>query len=351
MIPSELRSTGKASRLKYWLQWPSLVCEFIVLVSIVVAFAVLFKWERLRNPVEEEHRKRGGKVYDDELWRSCWKTISPLGLLVCRGILFLLMAGLLASDLLVNGLGVLYFYTEWTFTLVTIYFGLATIISMKGCSQWSKHGSNREHHERTDFLTMDREQGATETSGENLNGNPVTLQSYDEWQENRKKAGFWGFIMQILFQTCAGAVMLTDIVFWFILVPFLSSKHFRLKLLIGCMHSVNAFSLLIDTALNNMHFTWFRGAYFLLWTTVYIIFQWILHACGFTWWPYPFLELAKPLAPLWYFGLALLCIICYGIFALLIELKGRLFPKWRTVPVPVVQILFPPPRFSYIELS
>ena len=111
LIPSELRFMENASSLKYWQHWPSLVFVFIIFLCIVAAFAVLFKWERLPSSVEEK-RKRGGRVYDDELWRSCWKTISPLGLLVCRGILFLLMVGLLASDLKVNGLGVLYFYTE-----------------------------------------------------------------------------------------------------------------------------------------------------------------------------------------------------------------------------------------------
>lgn len=31
-------------------------------------------------------------------------------------------------------------------------------------------------------------------------------------------------------------------------------------------------------------FPWFRMAYFVLWSSIYVAFQWILHACGFSWW-------------------------------------------------------------------
>lgn len=89
-------------------------------------------------------------------------------------------------------------------------------------------------------------------------------------------------------------------------------------------------------------FPWFRAAYFVIWSCVYVTVQWILHACGMSWygqftpspffffffchfqsvkyflssdvlveelfnlswfsprWPYPFLDLDTPWAPLWY---------------------------------------------------
>ncbi|THU55943.1 hypothetical protein C4D60_Mb11t11970 [Musa balbisiana] len=129
-------------------------------------------------------------------------------------------------------------------------------------------------------------------------------------------------------QTSAGAVALTDIVFWGLLVPFLSVEHFKLDLLMGCMHSLNFVFLLLDTALNSLPFPWFRMAYFVLWSCIYVIFQWILHACGFSWWPYRFLELSTPWAPLWYFCLALLHVPCYGLYSLLVTAKNTLFPKF-----------------------
>ena len=73
--PPELKLMERAFSLEYWLHWPSLVCEFIVLVAVVAAVAVVFKCERLVLKCEklwssEVKRRRGGRVYDDELWRS-----------------------------------------------------------------------------------------------------------------------------------------------------------------------------------------------------------------------------------------------------------------------------------------
>jgi hypothetical protein len=107
----------RASRLEYWLHWPSLLCEFIVFVAFVAAVVVVFKFERLvfkckRLQSPDEQRRRDWRVYEDELWRPCWKTISPLGLLAYRGILFLLMVGLLVSFLRASGFLIFYFYTQ-----------------------------------------------------------------------------------------------------------------------------------------------------------------------------------------------------------------------------------------------
>ncbi|KAF5931479.1 hypothetical protein HYC85_032352 [Camellia sinensis] len=130
-----------------------------------------------------------------------------------------------------------------------------------------------------------------------------------------------------LHSTCAGAVMLTDIVFWCLLVPFLLGDKFQLTLLIGCIHSVNAVFLILDSALNSQPFSWYGLAYFVLWSVSYVVFQWILHACGFTWWPYPFLDLSTPWAPLWYIALALVHLPCYGIYVLLMKAKGSIFSR------------------------
>eukprot|EP01018_Ginkgo_biloba_P009300 Gb_33920 [translate_table: standard] len=319
-----------ASGLDYWLQWPALVCAFLVLVAFISAMALLFKYEGFRRSSAQGDLRRAGNVHDEELWRPCWKTIHPAGLLAYRAVVFFVMAAILVTNLVRDGVFIFYFYTQWTFTLVIIYFGLAALISAKGCSELSQKGSRRDADERANFLKMDPQEGmyAAERPGENINRGAIKLQSCQELDENRKRAGCWGYTMQVLFQTCAGAVMLTDIVFWFIIVPFLTTKDFSLNLLMGSMHSINVLLLLIDTVFNSMHFPWFRGAYFVLWSALYIVFQWIVHACGFKWWPYPFLELSTAWAPLWYCALALVHIPCYGLFVLLIKVKEGLFPKW-----------------------
>ncbi|KAJ6723285.1 hypothetical protein OIU74_007784 [Salix koriyanagi] len=155
----------------------------------------------------------------------------------------------------------------------------------------------------------------------------VSLQSHSAEEAILERAGFWGYLMQIIYQTCAGAIVLTDIVFWCLIVPFLSNTHLGLNALMGCIHSFNAVFIVLDTLLNNLPFPWFRIAYFVQWSCIYAIFQWIIHACGFTWWPYTFLELDTPWAPLWYFLVAVIHIPCYGIYALIFKAKNTIFPR------------------------
>ncbi|KAG5598727.1 hypothetical protein H5410_030097 [Solanum commersonii] len=93
-------------------------------------------------------------------------------------------------------------------------------------------------------------------------------------------------------------------------------------------HSLNAVLLLGDAALNSLWFPWFRMCYFVIWTGVYVIFQWIVHACESIWWPYPILDLSLKYAPVWYLLVAFLHIPCYGIFALLVRLKQYVLWRW-----------------------
>lgn len=155
----------------------------------------------------------------------------------------------------------------------------------------------------------------------------ANLQNHNNDGAPRHKARFLGHLMQIIYQTSAGASILTDLVFWCILVPMLSGKGFELTLLIGSIHTVNAVFLVIDSILNALEFEWFGFTYFILWSVTYTTFQWILHACGFTWWPYPFLELSTPWAPLWYLALAVIHVPCYGFYILLVKAKNSIFSK------------------------
>ncbi|KAG6748354.1 hypothetical protein POTOM_048273 [Populus tomentosa] len=331
-----------------------------------------------------------------QLWTSCWKGVHPGWLLATRFISFLVMAGFLLTDFLTWDATIFVYYTEWTFTLALIYFALGTVISAYGCFVSLEKPAASENGENPVFLEGDVEENGTATSKtykEKQSRSTVRLQRHRAEEAIRERAGFWGYLMQIIYQvshqdllasyvhvlciyknrdalwpsflaiiplyfcldlhlnkfstgstveqnsqikpavliTCAGAVVLTDIVFWCVIVPFLSNTHLGLNALMGCMHSLNAFFLLLDSVLNSLPFPWFRIAYFVQWSCLYVIFQWIIHACGFTWWPYPFLELDTPWSPLWYFLVALMHIPCYGIYALIFKAKNaifsRLFPR------------------------
>lgn len=277
--------------LGYWLQWQVLVCALIIAAPATVALK--FAWKGKPEP----------PLKSVELWGTCWRTLDPLWLLFYRAFAFVVMAKLLFDMTSQFGLFTLVFYTQWTFALVILYFVLGTIISAHGC--WVGRSSYRD----------DQIKGKVK---------PKSNQARNAIQQ---RAGFFGNLMLIMYQTCAGAVMLTDIVFWCLILPFLTSMEFQLTFLIGAIHALNAVFLIVDTALNRLPFSKLGFAYFALFGVLYISFQWLIHAFGVKWWPYPFLELNTPLAPLWYFGLAVWHIPCYWIYSLIISSKFSLLPR------------------------
>ncbi|XP_068302617.1 uncharacterized protein [Pyrus communis] len=326
--------------------WYDFVCFGIVGVSFVAALWVIWRKEGASERFEDSTMYDSllvtrpeshvfvsalpkGHVSTSQLWTSCWKGIHPGWLFASRFVSFLALAGFLAWDLVEWNPSIFIYYTEWTFTLVMIYFALGTLVSGYGC--WlSLNKPPTGNVTRTEALRSEEEEnnGTVNTYGQNANNGTIKLQSQYALEEIQKRTGYWGYLMQIAFQTCAGAIVLTDIVFWCVIVPFLSNAHLGLNTLMCCMHTLNAAFLLLDTTLNSLPFPWFRISYFVLWSCIYIAFQWIIHALGFPWWPYPFLELGTPWAPLWYFCGAAVHIPCYGIFALIIKAKYSLLPKW-----------------------
>lgn len=302
--------------LDYWLRWQVPVCALIIAIPAAVC-ANLIK-RRMKSAATEP-------LSFDCLWVPCWRGLNPRFLFFYRAFAFLSMAYLLARVVFQEGIFAFYFYTQWTFTLIMVYFALGTVISAQGCWMQSEKGPV-DDGEKDKFLNPGPpEERMTTASG--------SLKKHSNMnQANAKKdTGHLGYLMGTIYHISAGACILTDIVFWCVLVPMLAGKEFEVTFVIGCIHSVNAVYLIIDSALNNLTFQWFGFNYFAWWSVLYIIFQWTLHACGFTWWPYPFLELATPWAPLWYLGLAVFHIPCYGLYVLLMNGKtlvfSRLFPN------------------------
>ncbi|KAL2492656.1 hypothetical protein Adt_28284 [Abeliophyllum distichum] len=289
----------------YWLNWRVLLCSIWILMTMVFASILISKFEGPRNLKEgttENQQDSAGILYEDEVWKPCLRSIHPAWLLAFRVVAFFVLLLMLILNVAVDGGEIFYFYTQWTFTLITIYFGLGSLLVHKWIYSASARNSN----------------SSSNTKGIDFNQeHPV-----------RQIAGFWGYIFQIIFQMNAGAVILTDTVFWFIIVPFLAIKDYNLNFLIINMHSINAVFLIGDTALNCLRFPWFRIGYFFLWTSVYVIVQWIVHACIPLWWAYPFLDLSSPFSPLWYSTVALMHIPCYGIFVLIMKMKHYLLSKW-----------------------
>ncbi|KAJ3708854.1 hypothetical protein LUZ61_012559 [Rhynchospora tenuis] len=313
----------------YWLNWRVLLCSIWILVCMVVASILIWRYEGPGHRSRSSEKQREGLLYDDEAWRPCLKEIHPAWLLAFRLVSFFILLGLLIVIIIVDGGSIFFYYTQWTFVLVTCYFGLGSLLSIYGCHQYL----SKEQGNGADLLRSELERGMyLPSTGRSSNSNPNShmnkMVNSPGINEEREIAGFWGYIFQVIYQTNAGAVMLTDCVFWFIIFPFLTIRDYDLNFLLVGMHSVNAVFLLGDTALNSLRFPWFRIAYFFLWTSTYVIFQWIIHACVPIWWPYPFLDLSSSRAPLWYLLVALMQIPCYAVLPLLIKLKYYLLERW-----------------------
>ncbi|CAL5198251.1 unnamed protein product [Lathyrus oleraceus] len=320
--------TSDTTIQSYWLNWKFFVCVILIILSTIFSSLLIWKyevlissWKSKRNDNIEIQKQTSSAaslcLYEDETWKPCLKGIHPAWLLAFRVFAFIVLLVLLILTATIDGGSVFYYYTQWTFTSVTVYFGLGCLLSMHGCYQHHKKASG----DKVNNVDGDSEQGIDDSSILPQSSNPS---SHDKSQQEvivRKHAGIWSYIFQILYQINAGAVMLTDCAFWFIIVPFLTIKDYNINLLTISMHTINAVFLLGDTALNCLHFPWFRIGYFCLWTVTYVIFQWIVHAIVKLWWPYTFLDLSSHYAPLCYLSMALLHIPCYGIFILIMKLK------------------------------
>ncbi|KAF0916935.1 hypothetical protein E2562_015109 [Oryza meyeriana var. granulata] len=252
-----------------WSPWQLLLCFAIVAGSVAASL-----WAIL-SPRRPPGASASALVVDvaaigsgtSAMWRSSWSGVRPAWLLASRAAAVVALAGVLLWDALTYDLTIMMYYTEWTFMLEIVYFVIATMFSAYGCFIYSNH-----HHR----VTMLPE------SDESLLSN--SLMETNHGADQKGGAGLYlGRLMQIVYQVCGGSVVLTDVIFWALIVPFMYSAHFSLNAVMVCIHSFNLVFLLIETTLNSLEFPWFRMTYFVLWTCSYVIIQWVAHVCGLTW--------------------------------------------------------------------
>ncbi|XP_026460990.1 uncharacterized protein LOC113362515 [Papaver somniferum] len=290
--------TKDTAALVYWLNWRVLLCGIWISFAVVIASYLIWKYEGSNSSRPDRVRVKSQELYEDEGWRPCFKDLHPAWLMAFRIIGFVVLLALLVANAIVDGGRTFYFYTQWTFALVIIYFGLGFVISVDGCYKY------RNRVVSVHVEALDAERGnyiAPRRHAENVNGsNAMNSSVLNEQHSDRKHAGMLVYAFQIIFQMSAGAVMLTNVVFWFVMVPILTIKDYKLKPMVVSMHSIDAVFFLVDVALNSMGFSWFRISYFILLSATYVIFHWVIHACVSLWWPYPFLDVSSSYAPLWY---------------------------------------------------
>ncbi|XP_009105720.1 uncharacterized protein LOC103831587 isoform X3 [Brassica rapa] len=232
----------------YWLNWRFFVCAIFILTSLFLSSFLIWKYEGPVKRKADDQREPVGVVYDDETWNTCVARIHPNWLLGFRVFGFVVLLGLISGNAIADGASIFIFYTQLTFILVTIYFGLGALLSIYRY----KSGENCLNG----VSTADEELGSYRPPMNGENSNVFKFSNGHERHNTstRQVASTLGYIHQALYQTCGGAVLLTDGVFWFIIYPFLTSKDFSLSFFIVVMHSVNAVFLLGETFLNSLDF-------------------------------------------------------------------------------------------------
>eukprot|EP00250_Pteridium_aquilinum_P035460 c9455_g1_i1 orf=323-1237(+) len=290
-----------------------LLCSATVVVCAVGAIVLI---------VLKEGSSSTSAVYTDDLWKPSFRSLHPFWLLAFRFLAFLYSSTILTTDVVTSGFGIFYFYTQWSFVLLIIYFGLATLYSAQAAARSRLSSAFYPDSESAVGFLKGYYNGGDVESKNAI----ATLQMYWEtvFAENEELASYSGYLMQIIFQTLAGAATLTDAVYWLGIFPLMKDLPRTYDFLEINLHGMNLVFIIADMTLSRMRFSWFRGAYFTMWTCVYVLFQWSVHALGVQWWPYPFLDPTQQYAPLWYLVLCGAHVACYGLMCGVASLKHYL---------------------------
>ncbi|XP_019057034.1 PREDICTED: uncharacterized protein LOC104805383 isoform X2 [Tarenaya hassleriana] len=227
------QNDADSTRLSYWLNWRVFLCEIWVLAPVVGALFIIWKYEdrsvetRANDDDDDDDDGKGRQDLSvDDVWRPCLNQIHPGWLLGFRVLAFCFLLATTIVRLLVRGWSIFYYYTQWTFTLLTIYFGLGSLLSVYGCSQCGRQQSMR--------VTTDR----SGTVPENGHRQPFIEGEGMNSTKNRKIAGARVVskaldscihLFQIIFQMSAGAIVLTDCIYWGVIFPYLSIQDYDLN--------------------------------------------------------------------------------------------------------------------------
>lgn len=104
-----------SNTLNFWLNWRVGLCGLWLLIAFVVSSILIRKYEGSKKSEADSNqdgKKAVGFLYEDEAWITCLKQINPIWLLVYRLIAFLLLLVLLILNIVIDGFGIFYFYTQ-----------------------------------------------------------------------------------------------------------------------------------------------------------------------------------------------------------------------------------------------
>eukprot|EP00897_Mesotaenium_endlicherianum_P004130 jgi/Mesen1/3745/ME000204S03005 len=324
--------------------WSVTICSLVIAVAVFWAVLALCRSENVYEPrfwqkkrsetvdrIEESCRRAWkivppGKVLEQELWQALHGAINPLWLLAYRALAFLYVLNVTIFCSSRLGFITSYlWYTEWNYTMLLLYFGVATFVSARGClAQFRSSSSSPASVERQPLVPAALEEGTCSAPSEQELAVPAPALSGPA-----KEAGLLGHIMQVFYQIELPMTLLVDAVLWTILYPIAVADHATYRIfnfLSINQHAINFLLAIGDFCLNSMRFPFFRVGYTLLWSASYVLMQWTVHYTYGLGWPYPFLENTDAAAPLWYTGMLLLHVFVHWLMVLLHRFKEKRYP-------------------------
>ncbi|KAJ9550135.1 hypothetical protein OSB04_014180 [Centaurea solstitialis] len=306
----------------YWFNWRVFLCFLFLLTPIYVASYIIRKYERpnvqrSRNEEEEEDEGDTGVLFEHELWKTCWRKIHPAWLMGYRIFAFIMLLLFIALDVAVCGWSIFYSYSEyvslfqamsrpkptnsrqlwglnlnmtplkclsgntrfenndwtkWTLTLLIIYFGVSLLASSKSHTplvSFYLAFFNWISISKILFFTIYVHGVLFDQLGSyiSINGRYRELSRDGSGDLGGTRTyRVVGFVFQIIYQILAGAVVLTDCVYYYLNAPYLATKSTMIFYYLGILrHSINVVFLLGDAVLNSMvrptHITSFNFDY------------------------------------------------------------------------------------------
>jgi len=229
-------------------------------------------------------------IYPDLLCTSPY--ISSFILFLIRLLFSLFSTAINIWALAIKGKVFFEYFTQWNFTVLMIFFWIMTYFSLRK------------------VLRKDETQ-------RKINSAELAV-------------GILAWAMYHMELVCA---LFIDIVVWGILFPWMTANDNKTgannvqndlitPISISC-HAVNFVMMLIEFILNRLPFSRYFCLFSIMWGCLYAIFQWIYYYSPNGRWVYPFMNLQKGPAVVWYVGFIVLLVLFHlGAYYIFLKFKA-----------------------------
>lgn len=99
----------------YWLNWRVFMCSLLLVLSVFIAFVLLWKYEYSADEDDDstpDSKAECWHLWFNEAWRPCAKEVNPIWLMAFRLVSFSLLVSAVTSNFVVYGSNLFFYYTQ-----------------------------------------------------------------------------------------------------------------------------------------------------------------------------------------------------------------------------------------------